>query len=114
MRIELSLSRLDTRPHSSQLSFTKISLPTVRRVFLNSSFGSSPLSSCLPDFRHPRPGQRVAHNLPTLVYRILPPTTAIVDYAMGLEKLSANEQFFDDAQTAVCNRQLILYQAFLL
>ena len=28
------------------------------------------------------------------VYDILPPTTAIVDYAVGLEKLSANEQFF--------------------
>ena len=35
-----------------------------------------------------------------LIY-ILPHTTAIVDYAIGLEKLSANEQFFDDAQTAV-------------
>ena len=28
------------------------------------------------------------------VYDILSPTTAIVDYAVGLEKLSANEQFF--------------------
>ena len=37
-----------------------------------------------------------------LVYNITPPTTAIADYAIGLEKLSANEQFFDDAQTAVC------------
>ena len=36
-----------------------------------------------------------------LVYDILPPTTAIVDYATGLEKLSANEQLFSDAQTAV-------------
>ena len=27
--------------------------------------------------------------------------TAIVDYAIGLEKLSANEQFLDDAQMAV-------------
>ena len=35
------------------------------------------------------------------VYDILPPTTAIVDYAVGLGKLSANEQFFSDAQTAV-------------
>jgi len=39
--------------------------------------------------------------LQALVYNILPSTTAIVDYAMGLEKLSVNEQFFDDAQTAV-------------
>ena len=31
----------------------------------------------------------------------LPPSTAIFDYAMGLEKLSANEQFFDHAQMAV-------------
>ena len=39
--------------------------------------------------------------LQALVYHILPPTTAIIDYAIGLGKLSANEQFFDDAQTAV-------------
>ena len=36
-----------------------------------------------------------------LVYGILPPTTAIVHYAIGLEKLSANEQFFGDAQTTI-------------
>ena len=36
-----------------------------------------------------------------MIYDILPPTTAIVDYAIGLEKLSVNEQFFDDAQIAV-------------
>ena len=39
--------------------------------------------------------------LQALVYDILPATTARVDYAIGLEKLSANEQLFDDAQTAV-------------
>ena len=39
--------------------------------------------------------------LQALVYDILPPSTAIADYAIGLEKLSANEQFFHDAQTAV-------------
>ena len=38
--------------------------------------------------------------LQALVYDILPSTTAIVDYAIGLGKLSANEQFFDDAPTA--------------
>ena len=32
--------------------------------------------------------------------RLHSPTTAIVDYAIGLEKLSANEQFFDDTQMA--------------
>ena len=42
----------------------------------------------------------VCVKLQALVYDILPSTTAIVDYAIGLEKLSANEQFFDDAQTA--------------
>ena len=37
-----------------------------------------------------------------LVYDILPPATAVVDYAIGLEKLTANQQFFfDDAQTAL-------------
>ena len=43
----------------------------------------------------------LAHQLLALLYDSLPPTTAIVDYAKGLEKLSANEQLFDDAQTAV-------------
>ena len=36
-----------------------------------------------------------------LVYDTLPSTTAIVHYAIGLEKLSPKEQFFDDAQKAV-------------
>ena len=40
-------------------------------------------------------------NLQAQVCDNLPPTTAIVDYAIGLEKLSANEQLFDDAQLAV-------------
>ena len=39
--------------------------------------------------------------LQALVYDILPPATAIVDYITGLEKLPANEQVFHDAQTAV-------------
>ena len=36
-----------------------------------------------------------------LVYDILPPTTAIIDYSIGLGKLSANEQFFIGTQMAV-------------
>ena len=36
-----------------------------------------------------------------LVYYILPPVTVITDYAIGLEKLSANGQFFVGVQTAV-------------
>ena len=56
---------------------------------------ASPKFSLLPKKVTPLP------KLPALVYDILPPTTAIVDYAIGLEKLSANEQFFDDAQKAV-------------
>ena len=35
-----------------------------------------------------------------LVYDILPPATAITDYAIGLEKLSGNGQFFVGAQMA--------------
>ena len=42
----------------------------------------------------------IGAKLQVLVYDILPPATAIVDYAIGLEKLSACEQFFDDAQIA--------------
>ena len=45
--------------------------------------------------------RRVWRKLQALVYDIRSPTTAIVDYAIGLEKLSANEQFLYDAQTAV-------------
>ena len=39
--------------------------------------------------------------LQAVVYDILPPTTPVIDYAIGLEKLSANQQFSDDAQTAL-------------
>ena len=35
------------------------------------------------------------------VYDILPLTTAVFSYAIGSRKLSANEQFFVDAQTVV-------------
>ena len=39
--------------------------------------------------------------LQALVYDILPSTTAVFSYAIGSRKLSANEQFFVDAQTGV-------------
>ena len=45
--------------------------------------------------------------LQALVYDIVPSTTAIVDYAIGLGKLSANEQFFDEAQTVASFEQTI-------
>ena len=40
--------------------------------------------------------QKSEGKLQALVYDIFPPTSAIADYIIGLEKLSANEQFFDD------------------
>ena len=50
-----------------------------------------------------------------LVYHTLPPTTATVDYVIGLEKLSVNGQFFDDAQMAASvNRQLKLCQIYFM
>ena len=57
-----------------------------------------------------------AMKLQALAYDILPPTTATIDYAIGLEKLSANEQFFVDAETVIrlSNIQLRLYQVFFL
>ena len=39
--------------------------------------------------------------LQTLVYDIVPSTTAVFSYAIGPRKLSANEQFFVGAQTVV-------------
>ena len=39
--------------------------------------------------------------LQTLVYNVLPSTTAIFSYAIGSRKLSANEQFFVGAETVV-------------
>ena len=38
--------------------------------------------------------------LQALVYDIPPPSTAIIDYAIGVEKLSANGQFLVGAQMA--------------
>ena len=43
----------------------------------------------------------VSFKLQALVYDILPSTTAIFSYAIRSRKLSANEQFFVDAQTVV-------------
>ena len=43
------------------------------------------------------------HSQPTsqaLAYDILPPASVITDYAIGLEKLSGNGQFFVGAQMA--------------
>ena len=52
--------------------------------------------------------------LQALVY-ILSPTTAIIDYAIGVRKQSANGQFFTDAKKEMaCNKQFRLHQAFLL
>ena len=39
--------------------------------------------------------------LQALVYDFLPPTTAIVDYTIGTQKLSANKQLFGDTQMTV-------------
>ena len=47
-------------------------------------------------------GGRIESKLQTLVYVILPSTTAVFNYAIGSRKLSANEQFFVRAQTVVC------------
>ena len=43
----------------------------------------------------------IRFKLQALVDVILPPTTAVIGYALGLERLSANEQFFVEAQMAV-------------
>ena len=45
--------------------------------------------------------RKPSHKFQALVYDIFPPTTAIVNYATGLEKLTANGQFFVGAQMAV-------------
>ena len=42
------------------------------------------------------------------VYDILPSTTAVFSYAIGSRKLSANEQFFVGARTAVSYTHLTL------
>ena len=44
---------------------------------------------------------RSQSKLQTLVYDLLPLTTAVFSYAIGSRKLSANEQFFVGAQTVV-------------
>ena len=52
------------------------------------------------DFSFDEPSNGITPKLRALVYDSLPPTSAILDYAIGLEKLSANEQFFVDVETA--------------
>ena len=47
------------------------------------------------------PGTNIQRKLQSLVYDILPSTTAVFSYAIGSRKLSANEQFFVGAQTVV-------------
>ena len=56
----------------------------------------------------------VIYKLQALVYGSLPQTTDITDYAIGLEKLSANSFSLVLKWHLVCSRQLKLYQAFLL
>ena len=54
--------------------------------------------------------------LQTLVYDILPSTTAVFSYAIWSRKLSANEQFFVGAQTVVSflqTTQIILDVSFI-
>ena len=48
-----------------------------------------------------RPAERVDSKLQALVYDVFPSTTAVLSYAIGSRKLSANEQFFVGAQTVV-------------
>ena len=52
--------------------------------------------------------------LQAVVYDILPPTTVIIDYTIGLGKLPANSHSLRPRWQQVWNRQLRLYQAFLL
>ena len=49
--------------------------------------------------------QRMQSKLQAVVYNILPPTTAITDYTVGLGKLSANGQSFFEAQMAASLEQ---------
>ena len=46
-------------------------------------------------------GDAGGSKLQALVYDILPSTTAVLSYAIGSRKLSANEQFFVGAQTTI-------------
>ena len=58
--------------------------------------------SCRTDYRNGTSFPRtVRDKLQALVYNILPSTTAVFSYAIGSRKLSANEQYFAGAQTAV-------------
>ena len=56
-----------------------------------------PVDLAMGPCEQPRPPLK----LEALVYGILPPTTAIIDYTVGLGKLSANGQFFVGAQITV-------------
>ena len=78
-------------------------------------------SQFVPNMSTDIPGHEALHHqheLQTLVDHTRPLTTDINDYAaIGLEKLSANEQFFDAALNimaiSLSDRQLLLYQVIL-
>ena len=63
------------------------------KLHLHETVGFSLLLLLATQYIHPK--------LQALVYDILPSTTAVFSYAIGLSKLSANEQFFVGAQTVV-------------
>ena len=50
---------------------------------------------------------RVPHGTRNRIYDSRPPTTAVTDYAIGLEKLSANRKFF--SLVAACKLQALVY-----
>ena len=98
------VSLLPRRPHSRALPAEMPHAATTCRGSLLGQWETSCRPGSVPREPHlgAHPLDTPQLQLPTLVYDILPPTTAVADYATGLEKLSANEQFFDDAQTAAC------------
>ena len=92
-------------------SHTAPELCTLMVEVLRYYLGITPLATAPPPPPSPRntqiswmaygpAGVAVGDKLQALVYDILTPTTVIPDYAKGLEKLSAKERVFDDAQTA--------------
>ena len=81
---------------SSKLPLTLTTQPSRTEHSLSKNFAGSQFQS------ESSPNSAMfCPKLLSLVYDIRPSTTAIVDYAVGLGKMSANEQSFDDAQMAV-------------
>ena len=94
--------KLHTPPELSKVTEVILELRTTSRLLVRhdiARFGG--VSEMWQKLFFSKYNDRNGSKLQAAVY-LLPPTTAVTGYAIGLQKLSAKRQFFIGAQMAVC------------